>query len=81
MCQKLEITGYCSPMFENGITEAGQGADSLSSIASIMSTRRGWRTRHPRTSCPAGSEGAGLVAGSERVRRAATLVLTIGGGG
>lgn len=35
----------------------------------------------PRTSCPAGSEGAGWVAGSERVRRAETPLRRIGGEG
>lgn len=59
--------------------EAGQGADSSSSLASIMSARQGWTTRHPGTSCRAGSEGASLAAGSERVRRAETPAPRIGG--
>lgn len=46
-----------------------------------MSTGPGWRTRHASTSCLTGSEGAGLAAGSERVRLVETPAPTIGGGG
>lgn len=45
-----------------------------------MSTGRGWRTKHPNTSCPAGSECAGSAAGSERVRLAEPPAPRIGGG-
>lgn len=63
--------------------EAGQGAGSSSKLPSITSVGRVWKSGHPplRTSCPAGSEGAGSVAGSERVRRAETPLRKIGGAG
>ncbi|XP_015343242.2 male-enhanced antigen 1 isoform X1 [Marmota marmota marmota] len=59
------------------MAEAGLGADSSSSLASVQSTGRGWRTGSPGTSCPTGSEGAGRTVGSERVRRAETPALRI----
>lgn len=40
-----------------------------------------WAPAPTRTSCPAGSEGAGWVAGSERVRRAETPLRRISGEG
>ena len=66
--------------------EAGQEAGSSSKIPSITSVGRGWKSGHPpppspRTSCPAGSGGAGSVEGSERVRRAETPLRRIGGAG
>lgn len=63
--------------------EAGQGAGSSSKLPSITSVGRGWvwSPAPTRTSCPAGSEGADWVAGSERVRRAETPLRRIGGAG
>ncbi|XP_073938264.1 male-enhanced antigen 1 isoform X3 [Castor canadensis] len=48
------------------MAEAGQGADSATSAASVLSTGRGRRSVLPSTSCPAGSGGASPAVGSER---------------
>jgi hypothetical protein len=62
------------------MAEAGQEAD-LSSLASVSGTGRGWRTKSPSMSCPAGSEGAGPAVGSERVRREEIPTPRISGAG
>ncbi|XP_041512155.1 male-enhanced antigen 1 isoform X2 [Microtus oregoni] len=44
------------------MAEAGQEVDFSSSLASVLGTGRGWRTKSHSTSCPAGSEAPAPMA-------------------